>query len=53
MTMTATHTSRDRPLPPLRFEPILARTGLAMLLSLLVTLPAFLLDDRVLHGENV
>jgi hypothetical protein len=35
------------------FEPILARTGAVMVLTLLVTVPAYFLDDRLFQGENV
>jgi hypothetical protein len=37
----------------LRPEPILTRIALAMGLSLLLTIPAFLLDGRMFQGENV
>lgn len=37
----------------LRADPILARLALALVLSLLLTVPAFLLDDRLFRGENV
>ena len=37
----------------LRPDPILGRIALAMVLSLLLTVPAYLLDDRLFQGENV
>lgn len=37
----------------LRTEPILTRIALTMVLSLLLTVPAFILDDRLFQGENV
>jgi hypothetical protein len=37
----------------IRPDPILARIALAMLLSLLLTVPAWLLDDRLFQGDNV
>ncbi len=37
----------------IRLDPILARVALAMLLSLLLTVPAYMLDDRLFQGENV
>jgi hypothetical protein len=40
-------------LPPLRAEPIMMRLGLAMVLSLALTVPALLLDDRTFQQENV
>ncbi|WP_322888930.1 MULTISPECIES: hypothetical protein [unclassified Yoonia] len=38
---------------PLRADPILGQLALAMVLSLLLTVPAFLLDDRLFNGANV
>lgn len=42
-------------LPPMRFDaaPILTRTGLAMVLSLALTVPALMLDGRSLGGESI
>jgi len=37
----------------LRADPILMRIALAMMLSLLVTVPAYVLDVRVFQGDNV
>ena len=34
-------------------DPMLLRIGVAVILSLLLTLPALLLDGRMLQGENV
>ena len=40
-------------LAALRADPILTRIALAMVLSLLLTVPALLLEDRQFQGENV
>ena len=51
MTALAAPLPRRLPLP--RFEPILGATGLAMLASLALTLPALGLDPRSFQGESV
>jgi hypothetical protein len=48
-----TPTNRLLWLPNTAVEPILFRIGLAMVLSLAVTVPALFLDDRTFQGQNV
>lgn len=55
MTDTITLTALPRRQPPLqlRLEPVMATTGLALILSLALTLPAWWLDDRLFQGDSV
>ena len=45
--------ARAHPLSLFRHEPLMAATGLLLLLSLAVTLPALALDPRLFQGESV
>lgn len=38
---------------PFAAEPLFGATGILLALTLIVTVPAFALDDRVLRGENI